>query len=130
MKNAGHSRVSASTSGVLLRCTFISSSGNDRRRIAFRCAYRAGVTRVRMARDTPEKQLGNDVDAAFQRAKRRAQASFRREKIIVVWRFSHFRRVDTRRRRERRMRAARRGIHGWNSGAPAAPRHDAIPRRI
>lgn len=80
MKNAWHSRVSASTPGVLLRCTFISSSGNDRRRIAFRCAYRAGVTRFRRARDTPEKQLGNDVDAAFPRAKLRVQASFRREK--------------------------------------------------
>ncbi|HDR9055916.1 TPA: hypothetical protein QDB02_003672 [Burkholderia vietnamiensis] len=32
-----------------------------------------------MARDTPEKQLGNDVDAAFPRAKLRVQASFRRE---------------------------------------------------
>lgn len=80
MKNAWHSRVSASTPGVLLGCTFISSSGNDRRRIAFRCAYRAGVTRFRRARDTPEKQLGNDVDAAFPRAKLRVQASFRREK--------------------------------------------------
>ncbi|KVE93260.1 hypothetical protein WJ01_21905 [Burkholderia vietnamiensis] len=83
-----------------------------------------------MARDTPEKQLGNDVDAAFPRAKPRVQASFRREKIIAGWPFSHFRRVDTRRRRARRMRAARREIHGRNSGVRAAPRRDAIPRRI
>ncbi|HDR9024055.1 hypothetical protein [Burkholderia vietnamiensis] len=99
-------------------------------------ALRFDVRIVRASRESAWRAIhrrNNSETTSTPLSRARSCACKRRfgaKKIIVEWRFSHFRRVDTRRRRERRMRAARRGIHGWNSGAPAAPRHDAIPRRI